>query len=219
MIKIRDDKSYLSGLDVKAIENGIAELGVYSLRITNFFTEEQKQENSKIYETLTREQWFQKCEQTKQSAAEKVETIVDSIHNNFMIYQYKNKDVNYRNDNWDLFFWHNTGDMSYVTLNPNDKQSNEQQKQLINSVLNLVKEINIEGIEVTIQYKAIYNEEKVNNITLEYCEKVKNTFIAYGGYIGKIQEMGNRYVFRKKGAKKNCYEINNKTLLASILAE
>jgi len=219
MITVKEDKSYMSKLDLTAIDNGFAEMGIHSLKITNFYTDEQKQANSKIFDTLTREQWNERCDQIKQIIGDKVEKIVDTIHEKFMIYQYKNKDINFGKDDWDLFFWHNTGDMSYVTLNPNTKRSNSQQLIDIENVLSLLKEMNVEGIQVTIQYTTIYNDEKVQNAAIEYCNKVKDTFINYGGYIGKIVEFNGRYVFRKKGAKKNAYEINNNTVLRNVLAQ
>lgn len=43
---IKEDKHYLSDLDLKAIEKGIAKLDVHSLRIDREqYTEEQKEEN------------------------------------------------------------------------------------------------------------------------------------------------------------------------------
>jgi hypothetical protein len=217
MILIKEDKSFLSELDLAAINNGLAEMGIYSLRITNFFTEEQKQENRMESETLTREQWSERCEQSRQSAAVRVEKVVDTIHNKFMIYQYRNKDIDYRKDDWDLFFWCNTGDMSYVTLNSNDKRSNERQMSSMNNVLELLKGIDAEGIQVTIQYTTIYNNEKVEEVVLEYCEKMKDKFIEYSGYIGKIVKTENGYLFRKKGAKKQQYYINNNAVLKNVL--
>ena len=109
-------------------------------------------------------------------------------------------------------------DMSYVTFNPNDKCSIEKQLETINKALELLKGIEVNGIQVTIQYKAIYDVDKEEKIALEYCEKMKNKFIVYGGWDGKIVEFNGRYVFRKKGAKKMAYEINSRIVLANALA-
>ncbi|MNW59240.1 hypothetical protein D3C74_371480 [compost metagenome] len=110
-------------------------------------------------------------------------------------------------------------DMSYVKLNPNERRSNEQQKKSIRAVIDLLKEIDIKGIQITIQYTAIYNENRVQQASIEYCEKMKNQFINYGGYTGKIissEEHG--FLFRKKGAKKQAYYIDHKTILKNVLA-
>lgn len=107
--------------------------------------------------------------------------------------------------------------MSYVTLNTNTKQTTQQQNKMIAELLELIKTIELEGIQVTIQYTTNYDNLKVQDIVLNYCEKVKGSFINYGGHIGKIKEMNDRYVFSKKGAKKYCYEINNDTVLKNVL--
>lgn len=86
MILIHEDKSYLSSLDLAAIEKGIAEMTVYSLRITNYFTEEQKQKNSESFNTMTLDQWNERCEHSRQSVSTKVKSIVDLINQKFMIF-------------------------------------------------------------------------------------------------------------------------------------
>jgi hypothetical protein len=217
MILIQEDESYLSNLDLAAIDKGIAEMAVYSLRITNYFTEEQKQNNSATFDTVTPEQWKENCEKNKQAIAGKIKFVVDQINQKYMIYQYINKNVDYSKDDWDLFFWCNNGDMSYVTLNTNTEQTLEKQNEMIGEVLDLIRTIEIEGLQVTIQYTAIYDKNKVEEIVCNYCEEVKGSFIEYGGRIGKINVLNDRYVFRKKGAKKYCYEINNNTVLGNVL--
>ena len=217
MIQIREDRSYLSGLDLKAIENGFAELRVYSLRITNFLTEEQKQENSRISDTLDREQWSTRCEQNRKFISVKVESVVDLISENFMIYQYKDKNIDYGNDDWDLYFWSNYNDLSYVTLNTNQKRPREKEKETIDNVLDLVKKIDMDGIAVTVQYTAIYSDDLVNAVVLDYCKKQQGVFIEHGGQTGKIVKCGDKFYFKKKGAKKKMYYINNTAVLSNIL--
>lgn len=172
---------------------------------------------------MTREQWIARCEQAKQECGQKVEKLVDLLNEQFIVYQYKNKEISYRNDNWDLFFWCNSScgerDMSYVTLSPNDKRTNEQQIETVNAMINLLKEIDVKGIQVAIQYHAIYDKNKEEEIALEYCEKMKDKFIVYGGWDGKIVKSNGNYYFRKKGAKKKAYYINNRTILENVLAD
>lgn len=217
MIQIRKDESYLSELDIKAIESGIAEMGVYSLRITGFFTDEEKEENVRSSKILTNEEWNKRRDQNRKSLAIKVEKIIDKINEKCVIYQYKNETIDYSRDNWDLFFWCNNGDMSYVTLNPNTKRTNEQHLKTIQDVLESIQGVNEEGIEIVIQYKAIYDENKIKEIVLDYCEKMQDKFIEYGSCIGKIIKQGNEFYFKKKGAKKYGYSINNNQILKNIL--
>lgn len=221
MIIIKEDKSYLSSLDLAAIENGVAELGIHSLKFSNYLTEAQKQNNLEESKTLSREQWTARCEQMQRKVGEKLEYIMNTLADMFTIYQY-NKEIGYRS-NWDLFFWSNKGwngadYMNHATLNPNDKWTVEQQITVINNVLDVLKTMDIEGIEVAVQYKAIYNDEKVKNIVSDYCQTMKDKMIDYGGYTGKIVEFNGRYVFKKKGAKKNAYEINNNAVLQNVFS-
>lgn len=218
MINVRKDMSYVSELDLKAIENGLADLSVHSLRITNFYTEEQKKENLNISHTLTREQWSAFCEENRKAIATKVEPIIDIISQSFMIYQYKDKSVDYRKDDWDLFFWCNCGDMSYVTLSSNDKRTTDKQMDTVNAVLDLIKSIDMDGIEVIIQYTAIYNESLVGAVILEYCEKMQDKMIDFGGHTGKIIKYGDTFYFKKKHSKKQLYDINSNAVLRNVFA-
>lgn len=217
MVTIRDDMHYVSELDLKAIENDIAELGIHSLRITGCLNDEEKQRNYKLFDTLNREQWNKLCEENRKTLAAKVEYLVDKINENFLVYQYKNESISYRNDKWDLFFWCNCGDMSYVTLNTNEKCSNQEQKQVIADVISLIKETEIEGVEIVIQYTCIYNENKVKEIALNYCEKMQGKFIQYGMDTGKIVRWNDGFYFKKKNAKKYGYVIDNYRILHNVL--
>ena len=215
-ISVREDKSYLIDIDLISIENGVAELGIHSIRFSLELTEEQKQENRKIAKILTNEQWSERCKQSKIEEGKIIEKVIDLIHENFIIYQYKNENVSYSKDNWDLFFWCNCGDMSYVTLNPNEDRSNEQQIKDIERVLELLKTIETDkNIDLAIQYKIIYNEEKVREIVEPTYKQLKDKFIEYMGTSGKIKEIGKNYKgktvygFFKKGARKNYYQISD----------
>lgn len=221
MILIEEDKSYLSSLDLKAIANGVAELGIHSLRFENHLTDEQKQNNLEESKILSREQWEVRCEQKQREVGKKLKYIMDVLADEFIIYQY-NKEIDFRSDDWDLFFWSNKGwnnkdYMNHATLNPNEKRTVEQQLTDINNTLDLLKTMEIEGIKVAIQYKAIYNEQKESEIALDYCEKMKDKFIVYGGWDGKIVKTDRGFFFRKKGAKKKQYYIDNRTILANVL--
>ncbi|MOA65214.1 hypothetical protein D3C78_1915180 [compost metagenome] len=59
----------------------------------------------------------------------------------------------------------------------------------------------------------------MNEVVKDYCEANKDQFIEYSGYTGKIVQFNGRYVFKKKGAKKKAYEINNNAVLSNVLAQ
>jgi RNase H-fold protein (predicted Holliday junction resolvase) len=218
---IREDKSYLSGIDLLSIDKGVAVLGIHSIRIDVELTGEQKQENRRLFETLTPEDWSKRCDSLKVEKGDKVEKVIDVIAANFMIYQYKDeeKKISYSMDNWDLFFWCNGADMSYVTLNPNKARSNEQQIADINKVLDLIKTIECDGIGVAIQYTVQYDLEKVNVIRDEQYQKLGNKLIEFQGYTGRIKEVGKTaegkvvFGFFKKGASKKYQQVSDSTFL------
>ena len=216
---IREDKHYLSNDNIIAIERGFAKLDIHSIRISREnFTEEEKAENSRIYNTLTREEWSKRCEDTASMTASKIEPLVESLSKKFNIYQYKNDDMDYRSK-WDLFFWCNGDnrgrDFSYVTLSTNDTKKLEERLLDIEHVLNYIKEIGFAGLDIAIQYSIKYDDEKLKEMASDYFEKIKNTVIEYSGYMGKIKDMGIDYMgnkcygFFKKGARSKYYKVSN----------
>jgi len=70
MIKIKKDMSYLSEKDLKAIENGIAELTVHSINLNRYFTESEKENNVAKARQLSEDQKTKYYEeQTKKFAS------------------------------------------------------------------------------------------------------------------------------------------------------
>jgi len=222
---IREDKSYLSSLDLLAIERGIAKLDIHSIRIDReSFTEEQKEENHKLFDSVSKEEWSRLCEENRERTAQKIEVLIEKLSEKFDIYQYKDRE-NYGR-NWDLFFWcngNNKGrDYSYVTLSTNEKRTVEEKLSDIEKVLEYAQEIGFEGIDIAIQYTAKYDDTKVKEIALAYCQTVKNKFINYMG-IGKIKEVGTgdnvHYGFFKKGASKKYYRMSDLALLGLAFSD
>lgn len=206
-IVLKEDKSYLSEIDSQAIAKGVAELGIHAIRLERDFTEKQKQENRELADKLSKEEWIKHCKEKKSEIGEKIERVVDIISGNFMIYQYKNKNINFSNDNWDFFFWCNNGDLSYVRLNPNENRANEQQIKDIEKVIELIKTIDCEGVSLTIQYTVQYNNRKVEELVNQAYNSIKDSFIEYMGVEGRIKEVGKSlegetvYGFFKKRAR------------------
>ena len=90
-IIINEDKSYMSNTDLLSIEKGIAKLGIHSIKFSHMLTEEQMQENRKMADILSREEWSVSCEKYKIEVGQKIEKIIDMVNDKFIIYQYKNK--------------------------------------------------------------------------------------------------------------------------------
>ena len=227
-MSIREDKSYLSSLDLLAIEKGIAKLDVYSIRIDREqFSEEEKIENQRIAKTVSREEWSILCDQNKERTAQKIEPLIESLNEKFVIHQYKDNGMEHYRSNWDLFFWCNGGnkgrDYSYITLSTNKNRTVEERQSDIKRVLDYVQEIGFEGIEIIIQYTATYNNDMVKQIAINYFAKVQDTFINYMGYLGRLKVISQNsqgeicYGFFKKGASKKYYQVSDITLLGMAL--
>ena len=193
---IKEDKSYLSNSDLLAIESGFAKLDIYSLRIDREdFTEEQKEQNKKLCDSVTREEWCKICDENKRNTALRIEPLIEALSNKFNIHQYKNNSMEHFRSNWDLYFWCNgnndgSRDYSYITLTFNEKRTVEERYSDLEKILNYIKEIGFDGIDVHVQYTTTYEEEKIKNYVNEYIKNIINTAINYNGYIGKIKNVG-----------------------------
>ena len=218
---IREDRSYLSNNDMIAIEKGLAELDVYSIRIgREKLTEKEKTENLRVANSVSKEERDKYCDDKKEKTALKIKSLIELLSNKFAIYQYKD-DISYKS-NWDLFFWCNSNekgkDFSYVTLNTNKNRTLKERLCDIKKVIKYIKEIEIEGLDVVIQYCAKYNEEKVKDMAEKYFKRAKDTFISYRGMDGRIKEVGTGYQgnkcygFFKKRARRKYYKLSNKDM-------
>lgn len=222
---IREDKNYLSKLDLLAIEKSIAKLDVFSLRIDREqYTEEEKAENVKIANSVSDKEWFEICNNRREITAQKIEKLMQELSERFVIYQYNKEDkIIYNSEDWDLFFWCNSSngqrDYSYVTLNLNKNRTVEKKLQDVELVLSYMQDIGIEGLDINIQYTVTYNENKVKEIVLNYVDKIKNNTIELMGYKGKIKDVGidyegNKcYGFFKNRSRTRYYKLSYKNIL------
>ena len=227
LIMIKEDKSYLSSGDLFAIERGYAELDVHSIRIDReSFTEVEKAENSKMYDTMNREEWNAYCNLIPDETSLKIKPLIEALSNKFKIYQYKHDDIEYRSK-WDLFFWCNSGndegrDLSYITLSTNTTKTVKERIMDVEQVIEAIKEIGFNGIDISIQYCIKYDDEKLKEMAASYFETIRNDFVNYSGQDGKIKVIGTDYKgntcygFFKKGARSKYRQVSlqNMTLMA-----
>lgn len=216
MIKIKKDMSYLSETDLKAIENGIAELTVHSINLDRYFTEREKENNVAKARQLLEDQKAKYYEEQTKKFASKMEFITSELEKVFTFY---NGEIEtHSSTKWDLYFWSNP-QKDYVKLNPNKRKEVLNQNEDILNAISILEKLEVENVSATVQYSAKYNDKKVKEIVSSLCKKHVNKFINYKGYIGKIvvfgqDENGNsKYAFRKKGAKTKHYEIDPMGLL------
>jgi hypothetical protein len=203
-MNIKDDYYYISELDKKLIEKGLASLDVYSVHLEGYYSEEV---NTKI------------------------KNIVEMLNEKFLIYQYEKKeDGSYickYSDNWDLFFWHN-GNLQYPFTDTrfnfnNAHRSYEERKHNLEQLIEILKDYQEEAVTVKIQYTTSYHEKEIEQIADSIYQNFKDTFIYFMGYEGKIKPVPNykdgyygsncKYGFFKKGSKRKYYQITNMDIL------
>ena len=219
MIKILEDRSYLSKRDNLFIQEGLAKLSIHSIHINRHWTNEEKNANYNEAKNLTREDWSKRCEESSNYTASLVEKVMDTLSKNFKVYQYKDKSIKF-SDDYDLFFWCNCGDLSHITLNPNQKRDLDTQLSDIDKTIDLIKAIEpdiIDKLELRVQYSVDYNKCLIENIAKKYFDKIKDDFIEFNGHIGRVKKeiCSNGYIeyrFYKKGARKKYYSVSNAEL-------
>ena len=222
---IKEDKSYLSSDDLLAIEKGFAVLDIHAIRINaEKSIKEEKVENLRIHNTMTEEEWNKHCDLIQESISSKIKYLVGELSEKFRIYRHKDDKMDYKS-NWDLFFRCNSGDdeerdCTYlVTLTTNSERTLEERLEGINQVLEAIKEIGFNELEISVEYAAKYDYIKIKDIVDNYFEKVKNTFIQYSGHEGKIKEglmdhHGNKcYRFYKNGTRSKYHSLSSEDML------
>lgn len=219
---IKHDYSYLPmGNRDKLIEKGFADLDIHSLNFDRYYTEEQKQANSNLAQTVTNKQWSEHCEEVSKDLYTKLLPIAELLNSKYKLYQY-DENILYNSD-WDLFFYSNRGwngkdYFDHMKISFNDNRTVEENKLLLSEVLQLLESLDATGIQCRVQYDARVHEEEIKQLATNICERLQNTFIDYMGNKGKIKVVNEYedkkvYGFFKKGAKNRYYQINNEYLV------
>lgn len=225
-MNIKHDYSYITGNENKLIENGYGKLSIHSLIFDRYFTEERKEQNRKLAESMNNEQWSKHCDEISKELSISLNEILQVFINKYNIHQVSEETStteHYRSD-WDLFFysnrgWNNKDYFDYFTLSFNTKRTPEQNINLLNNIIPILEKMEYENIGCRIQYDAVINEEKIKIKAIEICESLLNKFINYRGMEGKIKvvkEENNikEYGFFKKNARNRYYQISNADLVA-----
>lgn len=223
---IKEDYSYVTGIDKKAIEQGVAVLGVHSIRLDRYITEEQGEQNRKAAKELSPEEWGKSCEQYARKIAAQNEIALSALETAGLILGQYRSAHKYR-EYWDLWFWCNSDNngmrLDYVQLTLNDELSLEQQKKIVEQATAILGKVNTPDNRAIIQYEAIYDEEKLTNAAEKFAEENLGKFLKHGFYIGKIKKIdpdfngGYKYAFMRKNAKKRGYLLSTDSLYAMSL--
>ena len=176
-MKINHDRSYISLADREFVERGYGREYVRNFRFQYIYTKEEQQVSHALAERVGLDslEWRASCVEAARTKSAHMAQVMEAIGAKHWCYQYnKDRDMKlFKSDDWDLFFWcndfYNTmrspdlsgRDYSYFTLNFNDSQSAEKQKEVYESVMQILSQFqNDEHIEVAIQYDIALDEDR-----------------------------------------------------------
>ena len=240
-MKINHDCSYISPADREFVERGYGREYVRNFRFQYIYTKEEQQVSHALAERVGLDslEWRASCVEAARTKSAHMEQVMEAIGAKHWCYQYnKDRDMKlFKSDDWDLFFWcndfYNTmrspdlsgRDYSYFTLNFNDSQSAEKQKEVYESVMQILSQFqNDEHIEVAIQYDIALDEAKIrkdaDNVSASLVGK-RTTYSPASGLIsfpgfemeGRIVEANGSLFFIKKRARNKGYLLSAKEIL------
>lgn len=240
-MEIKHDRSYISSADVELAERGYGHEYVRNFRFYYVYTEEEQHANLAFAKKVGDDspEWRASCVEAAQRRSNHMLQVVEAIGAKHWCYQFnKDRDMKlFKSDNWDLFFWCNDfystirssdlsgRDYSYFTLNFNDSQSAEKQKEVYESVMQILSQFqDDEHIEVAVQYDIALDEAKIK----EDADKVsssligkRTTYSPTSGLIlfpgfemeGRIVEANGSLFFMKKRARNKGYLLSKADIL------
>jgi hypothetical protein len=116
-------------------------------------------------------------------------------------------------------FWYWAGDtLDYITLSTNSDDTTETRNEKGQKAIEILKSIDTQNNITIIQYTAIYDEKMLEKLAEDFVNDMNGKFVKCNYMIGKIiKDSYNRYIFKKKGAKKYGYELSKQAIYELIL--
>lgn len=224
---VKHDYSYL-GSNEKLIEKGYAELDIHSISFDRHYSEEEKENNRKLSESMTREQWNNHCDESAKKIYNQMLPIKELLNSKYDIHQIneeKSSMEHYRSD-WDLYFYSNEGwngkdYFDHIKISFNEKRTVEQNKKLLESILNLLESMEIKNVYCRVQYTVRVNEKEVHEKSIEICEKLLEKTIEYNCMKGKIKvvdeyEGEKTYGFFKSRVRNKYYKVSDSYMILNF---
>lgn len=224
---IKHDYSYIES-EEKLIEKGYADLDIHSINFDRYFTEEEKENNSKLAKSMTSEQWNKHCNESKKTIYNQMLPIIELLNSKYDIHQFtkEKSTMEHYSSDWDLYFYSNKGwngkdYFDHMKVNFNDNRTVEQNKKLVNKVLELLEQLEIKNVYCRVQYTVREHKKEIKEKVNEICENLVDKSINYRGMEGKIKvvseyEGKKTYGFFKKRARKRYYTISYKYLILNF---
>jgi len=222
---IKHDYSYIKTNENKLIDYGYGKMTVHSIHFDRHYSEEQKEKNRQMAESMTREEWNRHCDKITESFDKPMKDILSVFASKYDIHQVSEETStmkHYRSD-WDMYFYSNRGlnskeYMDYFSLTFNDNRSPEQNMKLLEEIITIIESLEYENIGCRIQYDAFIEEKKIEEMAKNICEMLIGKFIEYHNMIGKIKVVEDKngnidYGFFKKGARNKYYPISYMDIL------
>ena len=240
-MEIKHDRSYISPADMEFVERGYGHEYVRNFRFYYVYTEEEQYANLAFAKKVGGDspEWRASCVEAAQRRSNHMLQVMEAIGAKHWCYQF-NKDHDmklFKSDNWDLFFWCNDfystirssdlsgRDYSYFTLNFNDSQSAEKQKEVYESVMQILSQFqDDEHIEVAVQYDIALDEAKIKEDADRVSSSLigkRTTYSPTSGLVlfpgfemeGRIVEANGSLFFMKKRARNKGYLLSKADIL------
>lgn len=231
---IKHDYSYITASSEKLAQHGFGKQTVFSLTLGRYFSEAERQENSRIANSCTREEWSARCDALSKSLDKPLTEIMKVLCQKYDIHQTspETDTIKHYRSEWDLFFWSNRGwngqdHMDTVQLTFNDERPIEYRAKVLETLLPMLEKMEYKNIGCRIQYCIILDDKKIfETASTVYNEALAGKFLRYNGLEGKIKIVGkdrvsgeNCYGFFRKGAKTKYYPISSAEIVLMGLKE
>lgn len=237
---INHDRSYINHKSLELARHGYGHERVRNFRFQFTYTEAERAENLNRPgpSDMSAEAWNKVCSEFAQRRNACMKRVMEAIAAKHWCYQYdKDRDLEqFRSDGWDLFFWCNDfpntmrgsmsgRDYSYFTLNFNNAQTEEKQREVYDSTMEILKQFQEDDhIEVAVQYEIVLDEKKIEADAAEIAKNLIGKPCQYTAtneifnlttepMDGRIVEANGQYYFMKKRARSRGYLLDNKDIL------
>lgn len=202
------------------IEAGYADLTVHSLRFDRFYTEEEKEQNMRAAESMTLEEWHNRCEESSKEIYKQLMKIVPLFEKYGIVYRvdpatnhghYESEELHFHSNKG----WNGKDYFDHFTLSFDMDKPAEEIISFKDEIVSMLENSNTDtpNIKCVVQYDVKVNEKKLAEDAEIICKELEGKTIEYGGMKGKIKRLGDCWTFWKLRARRSYYYINNEELV------